>query len=278
MATISPMVWAAINQSGLAWLPQSLLSAFADGWVSDGSVDSALTSMREHPDYAAFFPGNLRPDGTARLIEGTYLNLIDDYRTTLREAGVDPSYFPIEQLGALVEGEVSAQEFQTRVNAITVGVRQRSDRVREFYASTYGVTMTDSDLIASVMDPAVGDAILSERIQIAAIGGAAAERGFSISEALANRMQDRGWDYDQASSIFAEAGLNLPTLDRLSRRHADPNDPFDLDDYLNAAAFGDADAQLSVRRLQSAAVQSFRSPTRGFVDRNTGSLTGLVDR
>lgn len=278
MATLSPLVWAAINQAGLTWLPPSLLNAFADGWLGDGSVDSALTSMREHPDYGTYFPGNLRADGTARLIEGTYLNLLDDYRTTLREAGVDPSYFSTEQLGSLVSGEVSAQEFQTRVNAITVGVRQRSDQVRSYYATTYGVNLTDSDLIVSVMDPSIGEAILAERIQTAAIGGAAAERGFTISEMLANRLQDTGLDYDSAASLFAEAGLALPLLDRLTRRHSDPNDPFDLDDYLSVAAFGDPETARSVRRLQAAEVQSFRSPQRGFVDRNTGSLTGLVDR
>lgn len=278
MAVLSPEAQAALNAAGLAWLPDELITIWVDEWASSGNSLLATNTMRASPEYQTYYPGNLNPNGTPKMSEAEYEVEIQSYMDTVESAGLDPNLWSREDYARLVEGNVWADEWKQRVTGITVGVRQRSDEVRAYYADAYGIQPTDAEIIASIMDPALGDARIAERIRIAEIGGAAAEKGFDVDTSLADRLENIGLDYTQAEALFREAGVSLPALDRLSRRHRDPVDSFDLNNYLDAAAFGTPEAVMAVRRMAAAEVSQFRSPRDSFVDRQTGSVTGLVDR
>lgn len=278
MAVLSPEAQAALSSAGLSWLPVELLAVWVDAWSVTGSTVQATNEMRASPSYSTYYPGNTNPNGTTKMSEAEYESELSSYRNVVEEAGLNPDLWSREDYARLIEGEVWAEEWRQRVTGITVGVRQRSDQVRQFYAARYGIQPTDAEIIASVMDPALGDARIAERIRTAEIGGAASEKGFSIDDSLADRLEDIGLDYQQAEALFREAGINLPMLDRLSRRHRDPVDSFDLNDYLDAAAFGTPEAVMQVRRMTAAETSQFRTPRDAFVDQRTGDATGLIDR
>ena len=275
---LSPEAQAALNAAGLGWLAPELQEVWVNGWAETGDPEQATNIMRADPTYETYYPGNLNPNGTPQLEEGQYEAMIISYQNTVEEAGLDPGLWTREDYARLIGGSVWADEFQSRVNAITVGVRNRSEDIRQYYANAYGIPVTDAEMIASVMDPALGDALLSERIRIAEIGGAAAEKGFGIDMGLADRLENSGFDYTQAEALFRQAGVSLPLLDRLSRRHQDPNDSFNLENYLDAAAFGTPEAVMQVRRMSAAETSMFRSARDAFINRQSGSVTGLVDR
>ena len=276
-ADLAPEVWAALERAGLTWLPQSLIDAYAQGYADGGTTDSAVRAMRQHPEYTTYFPGNLDENGEARYDEGIYMAVVEDFKVTVTEAGLPPDTFTDEQYGTLISQDVSANEFQTRVTAVTTGVLTRSDEVRAYYMNAYGVEVTDADIILSVMAPDMGDARLAEKINIAQIGGAAGESGFSLTRSLADELENIGVNYTQAQQIFQQAGIDLPTLDRLSRRHQDPNDTFDLEDYLDVAAFARVDALRDYANMLSAERTMFTTNSQQFAARD-GSLSGLIDR
>lgn len=276
-ADLPPEVQAELERQGLTWLPPDLLDSYMEGYIDGGTNTTAIRAMRQDPAYSTYFPGNLDPNGEARYDEGIYYALVEDYKMTVQEAGLDPDTFTAEQYGQLIANDKSAAEFQSQVTAVTAGVLTRSEEVRAYYAQQFGINVTDADMILSVMAPDMGEARLAEKINIAQIGGAAGESGFTVDFNLADELENIGVNYAQAQQIFQQAGIDLPVLERLSRRHQDPNDTFDLVDYLDVAAFARVDALRDYANMISAERTMFRTNTQGFSDR-TGSLSGLIDR
>ena len=240
----------------------------------DGNVATVL--MRQDPVYDTYYPGNKTAEGRARYSEAEYEAILDAYDQTLAEHGVE-GLFTREEYGELVAGLVSPSEFNRRVSGVVEGVTQRGEDVRQFYATNYGVPLTDDDIIRSVLNPSMGDDIIRERIQIAQIGGAAAGSGFDITMEVADSLQDLNIGYEQALQLFQTAESQIPVLQRLVQRHDDPSNQFDLNDFLDAAARGDASTLDRIQRMTRQEASGFSST--GFAqDRQTGVLGGLVDR
>ena len=241
----------------IPWMPDELLQIYADAWVETGDPAQALAEVRTSPSYDTYFPGNRRPDGSIRYPEETYLAIIDSYRATVLRAGVNPDFFA-NQFVDLIAGEVSPAEFEARVNAIVARVIARSTEVRQVYED-FGFPMTDAALIASIMDPNLGQAILERRLDVAELGAQAALRGFDVSSVDFGRLVDLGVTAAQGEQIFTEAADRLPTLDELARRHLDPDDTFDLAEFLKAAVEGSTIQRQRIRRLLSQEQSLFAS-------------------
>ena len=99
-----------------------------------------------------------------------------------------------------------------------------------------------------------------------------------ISIDLAERLASQDLTGQQAGQVFAQAANQLPILDTLARRHNDPDDTFDLNEFLEAAVDADPTQTNRLRRLfaQEAALFGRGSTFRG--DRETGALSGLTQR
>jgi hypothetical protein len=279
MALTDAEIDAALAAAGIdAPLPPELRTT----WVRlynendlDGNVATIL--MRQDPVYDTYYPGNKTAEGRARYTEAEYEAIVDAFENTLIEYNLPPDMFSRTEFGDMIAGLVSPSEFNRRVAGVVEGVTQRGEDVRQFYATNYGVPLTDDDIIKSVLQPGMGDQIIQERIQIAQIGGAAAGSGFDIELDVANSLQDIGVSYDQALQLFQTAESQIPVLQRLVQRHDDPNNPFDLNEFLDAAARGDAETISRIQNLTRAETAGFTETGFG-QDRQTGVVGGLVDR
>jgi hypothetical protein len=265
------------------YLPEALLDAFLVGYVEHGDVALAQAAMRADASYDTYFPGNRRAeDGTIRFTEVEYSSYRDYFRATLASVNVNPDLFG-DKFAELVMGDVSPAEFAARVDAIYERVISQSPQIRAWYASGgeggtafAPIAMTDSALIASALDPEVGDAILNRRISLAEVGGEGALRGFGINFDLAESLVQAGVGKGQAQELFGQAASQLPILDVLARRHNDPDDDFDINEFTKAAIFDDPVERQRIRRLIA---QEQGLYTQGAFNRGReGEVLGLLAR
>lgn len=233
------------------WLRNTpLADVYVEAYLESGNADTALDEVRAHPAYATYFPGNLRDDGTVRYEEGRYQSTVDAFADAILSFNVNPDLFRT-QFGSLIAGEVSPIEFADRLEQTYEGVINQMGAVRQWYVDQgFAVDITDEAIFASVIDPDIGDQIIAGDIAMAQVGGQAAERGFNIAVDFARRLTQEGLDTSsEAAEFFSLAEGALPTLQTLARRHDDPDDDFDLEEFSAAQLFGDPEQRQRMRRL-----------------------------
>lgn len=230
------------------FLPKQLVGIFADAWADSGDVQLALAEMRASDAYDTYFEGNRRDDGTLRHTEAEYFSIKDAYRTLYREYGLNPDLFE-GRFTELIVNDQSPAEHARKLGAAFEQVVNNIPQVREAYARFGNIQMTDQAIFASVIDPTIGEAIINRRIAVAQVAGEGLARRFDVDEDFAGRLVSGGLDQMAARTLFSDAEGRLSTLDTLVRRHQDPDDDFDIEEFADANVFGDA---VQNRRIQRA--------------------------
>jgi len=235
------------------WMPAGALGVFVDAYIAKGR-DAAFAAIRQHPDYEVWFPGNMDDYGNIRYPEDQYAGVRESYRDVMRAVGIEPT--AIAQLEnrfvELMEGEVSPSEFMFRVEQTYNRIVSASDQIKQYYADIYGIGgLTTEDLLFAAMDPEFGRLTLEEGFRIAEVGGAASESGFDIEGQMAELISDRGVNLAQARELFGTAQHLVPILDTLARRHFDPDDDFDINEFVSSEVFNDPAQNLRMRRLMA---------------------------
>ena len=260
------------------WLPAGALSTFIDAYIDKGA-DAAWAAVRQSPNYETWFPGNMDDNGNIRYPEDQYAGTREAYRDVMRAVGLEPT--AIAQLEGkfvdLMEGEVSPNEFMARVESTYNRIVVASDQIKEFYASQYGIQgLSTQDLLFAAMDPEFGRLTFEENFRIAEVGGAAAESGFDISSATAELISERGVNLPAAREMFGRAQYLVPIMDALAQRHNDPDDDFDINEFLGSEVFNDPTQNLRMRRLVAQERSNF-AQSGGFTTSN-GRITGPTAR
>lgn len=263
--------------SAPAWMRGTPLEdLWLETWVATGDGSLAMEAVRQSPIYDEFFAGNRREDGSIRYDENTYLGIIESFEDTLLSINLNPDIFR-EYFVENIEGNRSPAEFASAVNAVYEQVIQNVPEVAQWAATTFNLDATPQALIAMAIEPRVGEAILSRKIAMSEVGGAAATKNFTIGANLAEKLVRYGTDtFGEAAELFAEANVLLPAISTLARRHNDPDDDFSLEDFTNAAVFGDPEQRRTMRRLIAQERVSF-GPDQALALRRSqeGAATGL---
>lgn len=229
------------------WMNQQMLDAYQSSWSEFESGDLALDAVRQTDSYRTTFAGNIDDNGMARMTEQEYFASKARFDATLTSVGVNPSYFQDEWVAAL-EGEVSPNEMEGRIEAAYERIVQSAPEIRNFYAENYGIDLTDAAIIASALSPRIGEEILSRRIAVAEIGASAIQRGFDIEGMFADQLAQYGMDQRGANQMFSWAESVIPGMQALMERHGDPDDEFDLQDVTSAFLFDDPETRRKIRR------------------------------
>jgi len=273
----------------LPWLPESLIQVYADSFAETQNADIAIAEVRKNPEYAQVFPKNIRDDGTVRLSEQDYAAVKESFGLTLEDYGLNPEYFQ-DTFADLIEVGVAPNEFRARVEAARSGIVENVPAVKEYYRNNFGMELNDNQIFASIIDPAVGEAIIEGRITQAQIGGEAAARGFALSPDEAQALERAGLTQSQARQLFAQAEAEVPRLATLTRRFdtepvevAEGVTPeglvdrpgYDIEEFIQAQVFGSAEERERIRRLE-AEEQSLSTPLTGAARRGRRVL-GLVE-
>lgn len=260
-------------------MPEAILNSFANQWAATGDSNVAISNVRQTQLYRDTFPGNTLPNGQVRFDEVTYQGLKESYIGTLSEFGL-PRATSEELLSdrftALIEGDVSAREFEQRITAVYRGIKDNIVEVQSFYESNYGIELEPEAIFLGALDPEVGEEIIAGRITSAQIGGEAAKAGFTISTTVADRLKGAGLTQGQARELFTSAQAELPRLQEIASRAEPTEDSVTLEEFTEAAIFGDTEVTERISRLQ-ASEESLFSPIGGSA-REGSRVTGLTER
>ena len=275
---------ASVEELAPSWLPPALVDAWYQEYLElggasvSGSGRNATEIIRSDPRYRSlydhFFPGNRRDDGSLRLDERDYKARVEGYENALLGVNVNPELFA-DRFAALIEGGVGEGEFVGRIESMYERVIDAAPDIRNFYAANYALDMTDEAIIASFLDPDIGNSILTGQIAISEIGGEAAMRKFNIDLDFAQRLERGGVTRTQAQDLFGQAALDVPVLNVLAARHADVDDTFDLNEFTQAAIFDDPTQRRRMRRLVAQERSTF-SKQASFARNRQGEVTGLT--
>ena len=259
------------------FLPEGLLTLFQEKYVEfDKNIDLALGAVRQDTQYDNYFPGNKRKDGSIRYSEVEYGAVIEGYKDKLRMFGVNPDVF-LENFKQLIEGDVAPTEFQSRLNTVYSGIEQNIPEVKEYYATNFGIDLSEESIFAAAVDTTVGDAILSGQITQAQIGGEAAARGMSLPQVQLEKLQRFGVTQQDARQIFQVAQQEVPRLQQLQRRGGravSEEDIFELEEFTEAGVYKDPEEIEQIKMLEAEEKSRF-SPIGGAARRG-GRVTGLT--
>ncbi len=263
-------------------MPDNLLNLFADEWARTGNPKVAIAEVRGTTEYETLFPGNKRADGTVKFDEVTYVGLKESYMGTLAEYGVSREISESllqDRLTSLIEGEVSAREFQQRVGAVFQGVQENIQEVQDFYATNYGIDLTEESIFLGAIDPSVGEDIVAGKVTTAQIGGEAAKAGFTVDLSTAEKLRKAGLNQQQARQFFSTAADQIPRIQELQQRGGKSvaqEDVFDLEKFTEAMLFQSPDEAEELRRLQ--AEEESRFSAIGGAARQGSRVTGLTEQ
>ena len=260
-------------------LPESFIQLYARYWESTGDAQQAISQTRQDPQYDNIFPGNKTERGQIRYDEVTYFALEDSYIGTLAEYGI-PRATSLnilqDRFVNLIEGGVSALEFEKRVADVYRGIVQNIPEVQQFYADNFDINLDEQSIFLGALVPTVGEDIVSGKITPAQIGGEARRAGFTISLEEAERIQRSGLSQQEARRLFTQAQTEIPRIQELQTRGGrEPVEEFGLEQFTEAAVFQSPEELEEIRRLEREEQSRF-TPIGGAA-RQGRRVTGLVE-
>lgn len=260
------------------WLPAGALDTYLREWIASGSSDTAWAAVQADTRYERWFPGNLTDDGRPRMPEDEYAKAIAGYDEVFVNVGLKPALFR-DRYAELIRGDVSPYELEVdRIGPMYDRIVEGSAEIRKWYADKYGLKLTTEALLAGAIDPKLGEKILQKQISMAEIGGEAAESGYGVSERYVESLLEAGVDRERADEMFMAAETLLPTLNVLAARHKDPDDDFDLKDFVAADLYQNPLQRRRMNRLMAQEKASFTDSTASIVrSRETGGVSGLAE-
>ena len=258
-------------------MPDEFLIAFTQQYVEFADLPNgttlALSGLRSDARYAAWFPGNLRDDGTVHIGEGQYWDQRALHEQSVRIAGLEPDIFSDEQYISLISGDVSVGEFTNRIRTQSNDILARSEQFQSYYAELYGFVPSDTAILQSVFT-GNNDALVRQSGQ-ATVGFEGELRGFDVSLQMASSLYNADiTTQGQAQDLFGQAASDVPLFGALAQRHFDSDDDFDLGEFLQAAVFDDQDQLRRMQRLVSQE-RSLFSRSTSLRERN-GAVVGLT--
>ena len=264
-------------------LSDTLLNIYIQKYIETGNDSAeAIKAMRQTDEYKSVFAGNLNPDGvTVKYSEREYSQLIDGYKRKIDAIGINSDLIMTsERKQQLVENVVSPDELGTRINTVYSQVLQSIPQVKEFYKRNFNRDLTDEEIIASAIDPKVGQDIISgtisardvlgQRVLRSQIGAEALLAGTDITVEAAEALRAKGLNVETARRGFQKVrniqqqalsqGRGVPTAQDIVAG-LEIGEQEELDEIINI-----------IRQTES---QS--SVIAGATKSKTGAVTGLTE-
>tara|TARA_R100001463_G_scaffold130936_1_gene190669 strand:+ start:14674 stop:15843 length:1170 start_codon:yes stop_codon:yes gene_type:complete len=261
----------------------NLLQTYVDTWAATGNDQLALQAVRDSDEYETYFPGNYRVDPSTgqqagiRYDEATYTALTDAYDRAFIEAGLNPDVFrEAEVYPALVSGDIGSNELQARINSARQAFIDNplAEDVRAYYAQNFDIEMSDSALLASALDPNVGEGILNKRISVSQIGAEASNKAFDITLQESERLYQLGVTGTKAAQLFSQAEALLGRVETLAVSQG--REELGISAYLQSEAFGSPQQQQRFRNIISQQA-SESAANLGARRTQSGAVTGLTE-
>lgn len=176
--------------------------------VDISNPDAIVYALREQPAYQKRFAANAAraKKGLSELDPGSYIGLENAYRTLMQSNGLPANFYDQpDDFRALIEGDVSPSELQTRVEQGYRAVADADPQVVNQMRALYGVG--EGELAAYFLDPTRAAPLLTRQARAAQISARGVEQaGIQLTGALAENLAARGVTAAEAERGFAEIG------------------------------------------------------------------------
>ena len=182
--------------------------------------------LRKKPSYTQRFSANQQRinSGLRALSEAEYVNLEDQYQQVMRQYGLPQSFYSTGKTGRqpelekFIAGDVSPVELEDRVQTAVERVKNAAPEVIQALTTYYGGPggITESNLVAYVLDPQRALPEIKRKVAAAEIGAAGRVAGFGVTGTRAEELAMRGVTQAQAQQGYQTAAELLPRAEQLS--------------------------------------------------------------
>ena len=255
-----------------------LLQEYTNAYIETGNAEFALAAVRGTEEYALYYPGIKRSDGSLRMNEAQYEQTREGYYRILLENDLNPLVF--EEAGkaaSLIAGDVSVPKFKTRIESARNAFRDNpiAEEIKAYYQANFNIDLTDNAIFAAALDPDISVSILQNQISQAELGAEAALKNLDLSTEQAQRMLQAGITQAGGQRFFARASDYIQQLNRL-RIAQGRVDEIGLQSVIASDITQDPEAQRQQQRiLQQQASAS--SATVGAFRTQAGEVAGLEE-
>ncbi len=230
--------------------------------MNDVSEDMLMLDIYERPEYRTRFPGmkELRKAGKS-ISEKEYMNIENAMQQTARFFDLPKGFYDgPEDFGNLIGKQVSAKEFQDRLQVGQDLSRSLNPFVKEALTSLYGIG--EGALTAYVLDPDKALSLIQKQAKAAQFVGLAREAGFGLSSVTPETAL--GIAGTEAYSKLSETQLNqsLQQAGRLRREQARlagiEGQQYNEQEALDVVITGDRNALLASQQRAQREVARFQ--------------------
>jgi hypothetical protein len=237
--------------------------------VNINNPDAIIFALREQPTYKKRFAGNAArlKAGLSELDPASYIGLENQFRETLRSNGLPANFYDsTDDFQALIEGDVSPSELNSRVEQGYRAVADADPEVKRQMQNLYGVD--EGQLAAYFLDPQKAAPLLTRQARAAQISARGLEQGgIQLTSQLAEDLARRGITEAEAQRGFGEVGR----LGELTQQFA--GETAISQEGIVGAAFGtDVRAQQELERRKRLRLGEFQGG--GTFAKATGDVTG----
>ena len=259
----------AIARSLFSFFPEAVLKEYAKSWVKYADPQLAIAEVRTTSAWENEFGYLKRDDGTLIMSEGEALSTQASYRETLQEVGITDTEQFNQKFKDLVSGEVSAAEFQQRVDLVYNQVIDQIPEVERLYRERFGISLDAPTVFGALIDEDISDKVLKGDIQTLQLQAQASIRGFTQNFARFEELRKAGLTTERAAQIYEAA---QPTIDLATSvgRELDIS-------TLEEAALGDVTSQRRLARIQAEIQSEIGGADLGAARTRTGEIVGLVE-
>ncbi len=259
----------AIARSLFSFFPEAVLKEYAKSWVKYADPQLAIADVRTTTAWENEFGYLKREDGTLIMSEGEALSTKASYKETLQEVGITDTEQFNQKFKDLVSGEVSAAEFQQRVDLVYSQVVDQIPEVERLHRERYNINIDAPTVFGALIDEDISDKVLKGDIQTLQLQAQASIRGFTQNFARFEELKKAGLTVQQASQLYEAAQPTMELAENIGR---------ELDiTTLEEAAIGDVKASQRLSRVQAEAQTELGGVSVGAAKTRSGKITGLVE-
>lgn len=256
----------AIANTLYSFMPANVVKKFAEGYVKyGGDKDLALAYTRNTKEYQDEFSYLMNDDGTLKMTEIEAVGVMESYKNTLSEVGINEFSDFTEKFKQMV-GTTSPLEFQQRIDFVYNNVIDKIPEVKELFATQMGIEADNATIFASLINPDIEDKVLTGTIETVNIAAEATSRGFGYSFAKFNKLKKQGMNVESARKLYETAGDFITKAGTIGRE-------LDLE-TLEAASLGDLASTNRIKRIESELISTY-GLNLGAAQKD-GKVTGLI--
>ena len=238
------------------------LAKFIDERImNDVSEDMLMLEIYERPEYKTRFPGmaELRKAGKA-ISEAAYIGIEKQMEQTARFFDLPKGFYDgPEDFGNLIGKQVSAKEFQDRLQVGQDLARTLNPYVKEALTSLYGVG--EGALTAYVLDPDKALSVIQKQAKAAQFVGYAREAGFGLASVTPEVATDIAGTAPYASLSEQQMQKSLQQAGQLRREQSRlagiEGEVYQEQEALDAVISGSSEALLASQRRAQREVARF---------------------